>query len=291
MSVAAVEGTAAGAADGAGQAAVAGAAGHAAAAGAVGRGAAAESAACLPFGVSEGETVLYCLPHAGGSASVFRSWAGQLGNVAVAPIQLPGRETRMRETPYTQMAPLLEELADAILAQQRQREHADYAVYGHSLGALIGFELVREIRRREATAPVHLIVSGCNAPDQLRAGDNGAPPVWEMSDEEVVGLLRRLGGTPEQILADRSIRRLILPPFRGDLTVRDTYGYHPQPPLDVPITAIAATADPRAAVANMRGWGRQTGRRFRMHLLSGGHFAVLEQAEATRSFICDALAG
>ena len=133
----------------------------------------------------------------------------------------------MGETPYTQMAPLLEELADAILEQQQER--GDYAVYGHSLGALIGFELVREIRRREGTAPVHLIVSGCNAPDLLR-DDDGQPPVWEMSDEEVVGLLRRLGGTPEQILADRSILRLILRPFRGDLTVRDTYDYQPQPP-------------------------------------------------------------
>jgi medium-chain acyl-[acyl-carrier-protein] hydrolase len=251
--------------------------------------AAADPVACLPFGVPEGETVLYCLPHAGGSASVYRSWAGQLGTVAVAPIQLPGRETRMRETPYTQMAPLLEELADAVLEQQQGRG-GSYAVYGHSLGALIGFELVREIRRREGTAPVHLIVSGSSAPDLLRDND-GQPPVAEMSDEEVVGLLRRLGGTPEQILADRSVRRLILPPFRGDLTVRDTYGYQAQPQLDVPITAIAATADPRASVAQMRGWGRQTRRGFRMHLLPGGHFAVLEQAEATRSFICGALAG
>lgn len=250
--------------------------------------AAADPIACLPFGVPEGETVLYCLPHAGGSASVYRSWAGRLGTIAVAPIQLPGRETRMRETPYTRMAPLLEELADAILDQQRGR--GAYAVYGHSLGALIGFELVREIRRREGAAPVHLIVSGCSAPDLL-GGSDGQPPVAEMSDDEVVGLLRRLGGTPEQILADRSVLRLILPPFRGDLTVRDTYGYQPQPQLDVPITAIAATADPRASVAQMRGWSRHTRRAFRMHLIPGGHFAVLEQAEATRSFISGALAG
>lgn len=250
--------------------------------------AAADPVACLPFGVPEGETVLYCLPHAGGSASVYRSWAGRLGTIAVAPIQLPGRETRMRETPYTRMAPLLDELADAVLEQQQGG--GSYAVYGHSLGALIGFELIREIRRRGGPAPVHLIVSGSSAPDVLREND-GQPPVTEMTDDEVVGLLRRLGGTPEPILADRSVLRLILPPFRGDLTVRDTYGYQPQPPLDVPITAIAATADPRASVAQMRGWGRQTRRGFRMHLLAGGHFAVLEQAEATRALICGALGG
>ncbi|MEZ0109839.1 surfactin synthase thioesterase subunit [Catenulispora sp. EB89] len=250
--------------------------------------AAADPVACLPFGVPEGETVLYCLPHAGGSASVYRSWAGRLGGIAVAPIQLPGRETRMRETPYTRMAPLVDELADAIL--ERQRTRGAYAVYGHSLGALVGFELVREIRRRAGLAPVHLIVSGCSAPDLLE-GNDGQPPVSEMSDEEVVGLLRRLGGTPEPILADRSVRRLILPPFRGDLTVRDTYGYQPEPRLGVPVTAIAATADPRASVAQMRGWGRQTSRGFRMHLLSGGHFAVLEHAEATRAFIRGAVEG
>jgi medium-chain acyl-[acyl-carrier-protein] hydrolase len=250
--------------------------------------AAADPAACLPFGVPDGETVLYCLPHAGGSASVFRAWAGQLGDVAVASIQLPGRETRMRETPYTQMAPLLDELADAILKQQQER--AAYAVYGHSFGALIGFELVREIRRRGGPAPVHLIVSGFDAPD-VPGRQDGRAPAWELGDDELVGFLRRLGGTPERILADRSILRLVLPPFRGDLTVRDAYDYQPQPPLDVPITAIAATADPGAGVAKMRGWSRQTSRAFRMHLLSGGHFAVLEQAEATRSFIHGALAG
>lgn len=250
--------------------------------------AAAGPAACLPFGVPDGESVLYCLPHAGGSASVYRPWAGQLGDIAIAPIQLPGRETRMRETPHTRMAPLLDELADAILEQQRDR--GVYAVYGHSLGALVGFELVREIRRREAAAPVHLIVSGCDAPDTL-GREEGQPPVSEMSDDDVVAFLRSLGGTPERILADRSGLRLILRPFRGDLTVRDTYGYQPQPPLDVPITAIAATADPRASVARMRGWGRQTSRAFRMHLLAGGHFAVLEQVEATQAFIRGALAG
>jgi surfactin synthase thioesterase subunit len=241
---------------------------------------------CLPFGIPDGETVLYCLPHAGGSASAYRGWTGQLGEIAVAPIQLPGRESRMRETPHTHMAPLVGELADAILEQQAKR--GAYAIYGHSLGALVGFELVREIRRREGMAPVHLIVSGCSAPELIALEDD--PPVSEMSDAEVVNFLRRLGGTPEQILADRMVLRLILPPFRGDLTVRDTYGYVPQDRLDVPITAIASTADPRASVATMRGWDRHTSRGFRMHLLSGGHFAVLEQAAVTRSHIYNALA-
>lgn len=242
---------------------------------------------CIPFGIPDGETVLYCLSHAGGSASAYRSWTGRLGDIAVAPIQLPGRETRMRETPYTRMAPLVDELADAVLEQQRDR--GAYAIYGHSFGALVGFELVREVRRRGGMAPIHLIVSGCNAPDALGLRDDGEPPVSEMSDDEVVSMLRRIGGTPEQILTDRTVLRLILPPLRGDLTVLNTYDYGAQPRLDVPITAIASIADPRASVAGMRGWDRQTDRGFRMHLLPGGHFAVFDQADTTRSHIYSAL--
>jgi len=245
----------------------------------------------FPFQVPEGDVRLYCLPHAGGSASTYRAWTGRAGRAAICPVQPAGRETRLRDTPHRLMEPLVAELADAILAREGGGRSgggskAGYAVYGHSLGALVGFELLREIRRRGGPDPVHFIVSGCSAP-QLSSAESVR--VSELSDAEIVELLRGLGGTPGWMLADPTVLRMILPPFRADFSIKENYRYAPQPPLDVPITALAATHDPRADVQSVSGWRDQTTRRFEQHLFTGGHFAVLEQPNLTHAYIRAAL--
>ena len=236
----------------------------------------------LPFPVTEGRRRLYCLPHAGGSASAFRSWVGQLPDVSVCPLQPPGRETRQGETPHTSMAALASELASFILDDAS----GPYAVYGHSLGALVGFEVVQEIRRRGGFMPSRLIVSGCPAPQWVTPED---PTVDVLSDSQIVSLLRSLGGTPELFLSDPRVLRMILPPIRADLTVKNTYRYAPAPPLEIPITALAADSDARASVASMLAWRDQTIRAFRTHHFSGGHFAVLEQESRTLAYLASAL--
>jgi surfactin synthase thioesterase subunit len=241
----------------------------------------------LPFPVAETGVRLFCLPHAGGSASVFRPWMGRLPGVAVCPLQPPGRETRRHDPPHPGMAELVDELAGVVLAGAGT---TPYAVYGHSLGALVGFELVREVCRRGAPPPVHLVVSGCAAPqwpveDDPTTGEEG------LTDATIVALLRSLGGTPEEYLTDPRVLRIILPPLRADLAVRNSYTYAPAAPLDVPVTALAGTTDVRASVASMRAWQDQTIRRFRAHTVEGGHFAVLEQAEVTLAHLRGALDG
>lgn len=230
----------------------------------------------LPFPITEGSRRLYCLPHAGGSASAFRSWVGRIDGVSVCPLQPPGRETRQGETPYTLMAELASSVASFILDDAP----GPYAVYGHSLGALVGFEVVQEIRRRGGVMPSRLIVSGCPAPQWVTPED---PTVDVLSDSQIVSLLRSLGGTPELFLSDPRVLRMILPPIRADLTVKNTYRYAPSPPLEIPITALAAGSDARASVESMLAWRDQTVRGFRTHHFSGGHFAVLEQEALTLS--------
>jgi medium-chain acyl-[acyl-carrier-protein] hydrolase len=233
---------------------------------------------------------LYCLPHAGGSASAFRSWFGRIGTVSVRPVQLPGRETRLREPAYRTMAALVHDLADALQADlEVPGGYRPFAVYGHSLGALEGFELVRELRRRGGPDPVQLFVSGCAAPGEDPTA--GEPPVGGMTDDQVVALLRRIGGTPEWMLTDPSVLRMILPPFRGDFAVRESHTHRPGRPLTVPLTALAADGDPRAGLRDMAGWRRETTGAFCTRVLSGGHFAVLEQAALTQRYLAQALQG
>lgn len=238
----------------------------------------------LPYGAPEGSPRLYCLPHAGGSASAFRAWAGRVGPVAVCPVQPPGRETRLGEAPHTRMETLVDQLAEVVLGDAGDEP---YAVYGHSLGALVGFELLREIRRRGGRDPVRLIVSGSPAPQW----DDGVerPSVATMDDARVVEMLRVMGGTPDWLLADPAVLRMILPPFRADFAVRESYRYRPAPPLTVPVTALAATADARVPVGSVADWREQTVHGFTSHTLEGGHFAVFEQPAATQAFLRQAL--
>lgn len=245
----------------------------------------------LPFrgqtGAPPGSLALYCLPHAGGGASAYRVWQGRLPGVAVLPVQPAGRENRLREAPHMEMAPLVRDLADVILADAPS--HAPdgrYAVYGHSLGALVAFELLREIRRRGGQEPVHLFVSGCVAPH--RPFDDG-PSVRGMSRPELVGLLRKLGGTPDWLLSDPSVLDMILPAMQADFSVKETYEYYAEQPLNVPITALPSTDDPRAGRDLVAAWRDQTLGRFDLHTFVGGHFAVFEQVKLTHKYITEAL--
>lgn len=245
----------------------------------------------LPFrtltGAEPGALPLYCLPHAGGAASAFRGWQGKLPGVAVQPVQPPGRESRHREPPYQRMPLLVSDLADALVADvETAAAGRRYALYGHSLGALMAFELIREIRRRGGPLPVHLFVSGSDAPHLTF---EYGPPVGKMNRDEVVALLRTLGGTPEWLLADAEALEMILPAVQSDFTIKETYVYQDEPPLDLPISALPSSADPRVAPAKVAGWRAQTSGYFALHPFNGGHFAVFEQAQRTHQIVADAL--
>ncbi|MFF3635576.1 thioesterase II family protein [Streptomyces sp. NPDC002250] len=243
----------------------------------------------LPYQASAGAVRLYCLPHAGGSASAFRSWIGAVPGVSVRPVQPPGREGRHRETPYEHMRDLVADLAEAVLADVAESGGGPYAVYGHSLGAMTAYELVRRVAAVGGPAPVHLLVSGCGAPE-LCGGLEGLVPIRQMTQRQIAELLRRLGGTPEWLLDNEALLNLVLPPFKADFTVKENYRYVPAAPLTVPVTAVAATDDPRASVADVAAWEAHTSAGFVLNTLMGGHFAALEQADLTRKYLASALA-
>lgn len=230
---------------------------------------------------------LFCLPHAGGGASAFRTWLYRVPGVAVLPVQPPGRESRFRESPYERMGPLVQDLATVVLDAVDQAGDRRYAVYGHSLGALTAFELLREVRRRGAAEPVHLFVSGCVAPQLVY--DDG-PPIAAAPLPDLVRMLRRLGGTPEWLLSDQSAMEMILPAIRADFGIKESYVYTAEPPLDVPVTVLSSSEDARAPDGLQELWRDQTTAAFRRHCVPGGHFAVFEQAALAQGHLASALA-
>lgn len=210
---------------------------------------------------------LLCIPHAGAGASVYRGWADALPpQVEVCPVQLPGRENRMMERPFDRVGPLVEALADAIQAE----DDLPFAVFGHSNGALIGFELARHLRRAGVYGPVHLFASGRRAPDL----PNPRPNVAHLPDAEFIADLRDLGGTPEEVLAHPELMRMLLPVMRADTALNEHYAFAEEPPLEAGITAYGGLRDPKATRDDVQAWRRHTAGRFAARFFPGDHFFV-----------------
>jgi surfactin synthase thioesterase subunit len=217
---------------------------------------------------------LFCLPHAGTGASQFRAWQSQVPlDVAVYGVQLPGRESRLRERSYTRLSALVAALADVM------SPHLDvpFALFGHSMGAWICFELARELRRRYDAAPVHLFVSGRRAP-HLPSQHSA---LHRLSDADFVqALVQRYGGIPEMVLRDPELLQLFLPILRADLTLVETYQYAHEPPLDCPLTVFGGANDATVGPAELAAWSDETGGPFALRMLPGDHFFVQSAREA-----------
>jgi surfactin synthase thioesterase subunit/glycosyltransferase involved in cell wall biosynthesis len=221
-------------------------------------------------GADAGQTArlrLFAFPHAGGGATTFRRWAGALpAGVALWPVRLPGRESRISEPPFESMAPLVEALGQAIEPYLA----GPFAFYGHSMGAAIAFETARHLRRRNLPLPACLFVSGVRAP-QFRL--NHVPPP-EPSDTQLLEELRRLGGIPEDALENQEWTRVVLPALRADSALYRNYVYTQEPPLDCAIRAYGGAEDPNVTPAHLDAWRQQTTSSFALEVLPGGHFFV-----------------
>ena len=221
------------------------------------------------------EDILFCFPHAGAGASVYRRWTEAFApSIAVCPLQLPGRENRIRETGGPDVA----EIAAAI----RRRADRPYAVYGHSMGAWIGFEVVRELCRDGGARPRGLFVSAADPPD---AGDGYAVRLAGLDDDDLLAELTRLGGVDPEVLEHPELVAFVLPTIRVDLRWLAARTHHPEAPLDIPVVAVAGAADPIVPAGAMEGWRRQTARRFSLHLLPGGHFAPHDQVSRLAAIV------
>jgi medium-chain acyl-[acyl-carrier-protein] hydrolase len=207
---------------------------------------------------------LFCLPYAGGSASVFRSWAERLPpDVELCPVQLPGRESRLSEPRYERIAPLTRALAHALGGELDR----PVALFGHSLGALLAYELARRFQSMGAT-PALLCVSGHRAPHL----PSRHPAVHDLPDVEFEDELRRLDGTPEPVLANPELRELMLPLLRSDFALAETYEHEPGDILDCPIVAFGGEGDPVVDEEELVGWAACTRGPFRHRMLPGRHF-------------------
>jgi len=211
---------------------------------------------------------------------MYRGWGDvPLGGFEVVPIHLPGREARMAERPVDRIGPLVATLADSLRPQLEVG--CPFALFGHSMGGLIAFELARELRRRDAPLPVHLFASGARAPQM----PDRYPPTHGLGDREFLRALRRWGGLPQTLLDHDELMGLLLPTMRADLRLVETYRYGEELPLTCPITAYGGRNDPMVDREEVMGWTHQTVGPFSAQFFAGGHFFLAEQ----RSLLLDSI--
>src|SRR5262245_13523490 len=210
---------------------------------------------------------LFCFPYAGGSAAVFRSWAADLPDgVEIHALQLPGRAGRIVEPPFTD----LNALVRAIGAETVGLLDRPFIFFGHSLGAVVSFELARWLRREHRLLPEHLFVSG-RRPPQVPPKQ---PPNYSKSDADLLASPQEMNGTPPEVLGNAEILGLMLPTLRADFQLVETYRYTEERPLACPITVFAGAADPEADPAHAEAWRLQTAGRFAAYTIGGDHFFI-----------------
>jgi medium-chain acyl-[acyl-carrier-protein] hydrolase len=210
---------------------------------------------------------LFCFPYAGGSAGIFRGWEESLPpTVEVCAVQLPGRGNRIMEPAITRMPRLIKEMAEAILPYLDR----PFAFFGHSMGTIMSLELARYLRRKLKVEPVHLFVSGGRAP-QLPVTEI---PTYNLPRAEFLEELRRLNGTPAEILQHPELMELLLPVMRADFELVQTYVYTEGKPLACPITAFGGTLDKEVGLRRLQAWRAQTLAHFSWHMIPGDHFFI-----------------
>ena len=215
---------------------------------------------------------LFCFPYAGGSASIYRNWAVKLpAFVHVCPVQLPGRGPRTKEPSYTNLEAMVADLAGPLRPLMEQ----PFAFFGHSMGALISFELARKLRREHGLAPVHLFLSGRRAPQV----PDTEPLTYNLPDAEFIEELRTLKGTPAEVLEHPELMELLLPLLRTDFEICQTYRYVPEEPLDCPMSVFGGLEDTGILREHLEPWKELTSGPFILRMLPGDHF-FLHSSEA-----------
>ena len=226
---------------------------------------------------------VFCFPYAGGSADVYRSWRRWLPEqIDLCLVHLPGRGRNMGRRAFSQLAPLVAEIADHISLVT----DIPYAFYGHSMGGLISFELARELSQQQRTGPKHLFVSGCRAPQYPR----DEPLTFNLPHDAFIAELKKLKGTPEEVLANSELMELFLDLLRADFELVETYQYHPGEPLSCPITVYGGIQDERIPVEACHQWQNQTSASCKVRMFHGDHFFVRNaETEFVKAFRTDLL--
>jgi surfactin synthase thioesterase subunit len=224
---------------------------------------------------------LICFPHAGGAATAYAPLAAALPTaIEVLALQYPGRQERLAEPSLDS----IDDLVAAIVPELRPRLDRPFALFGHSAGAIVAFEVARVLEQRHGVVALGLFASGRRGPSTRRDES-----VHRGGDRSLLREVARLGGTPPQLLDDEDVQQMMLPALRGDYKAIETYEWRPGPPLGCPIWALLGEDDPLATESEAAAWRSQTTAGFELHVFPGRHFYLVDQQPAVVDLITSRL--
>ena len=218
---------------------------------------------------------LFCMPYAGGGVAPFRLWHRSLpDDVEVVAVQLPGREAPLREAPLSSISAMVE----SILPEIADATDVPYAIFGHSMGSLIAYELTVHLQQAGGRSPDRLFVSGRRAPDEIDTRpDLHALPTSTF----LVELQRRYGAIPAPVLAEPELLELLVPVVRADIRAVESYRAPAQPVrIAAPVHVYGGESDEHPLPSQLSGWSRCALDSVRVRVFPGNHFYLNEQREA-----------
>lgn len=229
------------------------------------------------------KTILFCIPYAGGSAMLYTKWKKYLdASIEVYPLELTGRGKRFKEPFYANVT----EAVDDLFPKIKELSHkAPYALYGHSMGSILAYELYYRIEELKHPKPVHLFFSGRIAPHIVR----DERPIYNLPDDEFVAKIIKLGGTPREIFENIELQNFFVPIIRNDYRLIDTYKYIARDTkIDCDLTVLAGKEDDMTT-EEIEGWRLHADQSCRIHYFQGGHFFINEFTSDIVEIINDSL--
>ena len=224
----------------------------------------------IPQARPEARIRLLCVPYAGAGANVYRGWERDLGDdIELAAIQLPGREWRRSEPPFTRLDALVDHLLPEVATWLDDPRPGLF--FGYSMGAALAFELALRLRQAGKTGPRALFAAACRAPQRLAK----TADLFRLSDDDFVDAIRRLGGIPDTVALEPALMQLALPTLRADFEMLGTHAWQGRrEPMPCPLFVYGGSEDQLANRAEVAQWRGHTSSQFQIRLFSGGHFFI-----------------
>lgn len=215
---------------------------------------------------------VYVFPHSGGSVGEYVRWSTRLPESEVYGVQPPGRGSRLGEAPLTNMP----DLVGSILGTVDFRP--PFLLYGHSLGALVAYEVAHALREAGAAQPFCLVTSACRPPHLASKASKGEPG-RRLTDDELIDVVDgRYASIPSQLRDSARFRRMFLPCLRADFAVAESYAHTERPPLDCPVVVMGGEQD-QVPREQLEAWRQHTTGAFDLHMLPGGHFFTRDRTD------------
>lgn len=210
---------------------------------------------------------MICFPFSGGGIHSFKNWHLYLENTNLAVVQYPGRGIRMGEELFTNIDEIVETMYHEMVTYLQKKP---FVFFGHSLGSILAFELATRLIKKDNVYPLHLFLSGHDAPHI----DNWKKPIHNLSEQGFINEIRRYNGTPQQVLENKEMMNLMLPILRADFQMIETYRFKNRPALDCPITVFHGNGDPHVKEEYAKEWAKHTDKKFTFQKYNGDHFFI-----------------